>query len=86
MEGKLPSWLPSLASLACAGRYALAVILYVVYPNRYAVSSVVGLILYGICMVMAAGGRVAGQPVYTTSKTCYAVMTVSGGCVPYYVT
>ena len=52
----------------------------------YAVSSVVGLILYGVCMVMAAGGRVAGQPVYTTSKKRNIVMTVLGGCMPYYVT
>ena len=37
-------------------------------------------------MVMAGGGLVAMEPVYTTSKKRNIVMTVSDGCMPYSVT
>ena len=50
---------PSLGSF-----YALAAILYVLRPNRYAVCP----IRYVVYEVRAAGGRVTGYPVYTTSK------------------
>ena len=46
----------------------------------YAISSV------GICKVRSAGGRVAREPVYTTSKSCNTDMTVSCSRTPYCVT